>query len=75
MTVSAVEKGRKATIYNYMTLSFNYIYFFTLHNRPTLNMFIALKCRPTLHVYFTGHGDYFFYLKYVFLIVDIDGFR
>ena len=38
----------------------------------------ALRChqgRPTPHVYFTGHGDHFFYLKYVFLIVDIDGFR
>ena len=54
---------------------FNYNYFSPVHN--TLNMFIALKCRPTPLVYFTGHGDHFFYLKYVFLIVDIglDGFR
>ena len=56
-----------------MTLIFNYIYLSPLHN--TLNMFIALKCRPTPHVYFTGHGDHFFYLKYVFIIVDIEGFR
>ena len=54
-----------------MTLIFNFNNVSTLHN--TLNMFIALKC--ITYVYFTGHGGHFFYLKNVFLIVDIDGFR
>ena len=54
-----------------MTLIFNYKYFSPLHN--TQNMFIVLKY--ITYVYFTGHSGHFFYLKYVFLIVDIDGFR
>ena len=54
-----------------MALIFNYKYFSPLHN--TLNMFIVLKY--ITYVYFTGHSGHFFYLKYVFLIVDIDGFR
>ena len=57
-------------IYTCMTLILTYKYFPPLHN--ILNMFIALKCIS--YVYFTGQGDHFFYLKYIFFIVDIDGF-